>query len=308
MRLTALIGMGVELASVREPQLLLDTGCKFARRIGLARYAVLALLEPGATAYTAFATHGLGLELQARLATAPPPGAIFGAAAQRRHGMQGDPAAAGLASCHPAIDSLLVVPLASPSRHYGWLYLADKLGADRFSAIDEDVLVAVAAQIAIAHENVLLLERLARNLAQIEGDSLARQQMADRLQHSETQLRQLAEHQQRVREDERKRIARDIHDELGQNLLALRIDVALMALPAASPAAGRERVDGVVRQIDSSIRSVRSILNDLRPAVRDGPVSHPAGSAQQYCPACAGKPRANPPAAPRGPAVRQDRR
>ncbi len=44
----------------------------------------------------------------------------------------------------------------------------------------------------------------------------------------EEELRELIEHHEKIREDERKRIAREIHDELGQRLLALRIEVTLL--------------------------------------------------------------------------------
>ena len=112
---------------------------------------------------------------------------------QRLHALGGDPAGAGLAPSHPPIESLLAVPIASLSQSYGWLYLGDKLGADQFSDIDEEVLMAVAAQIAIAYENLILFERIRLNLAQLERDSIERQRMAVQLQQSETQFRQLAE-------------------------------------------------------------------------------------------------------------------
>jgi signal transduction histidine kinase len=80
-------------------------------------------------------------------------------------------------------------------------------------------------------------------------------------------LRKLTANQENVREDERKRIARDIHDELGQNLMVLRLDVSMMAAgPYAMPVT-RERVDAALTQIDLTIKSVRTIMNDLRPAV-----------------------------------------
>jgi signal transduction histidine kinase len=49
------------------------------------------------------------------------------------------------------------------------------------------------------------------------------------LLESREQLRKLALHLEIVKEEERKRIARDIHDELGQNLLALRIDLSMLS-------------------------------------------------------------------------------
>lgn len=84
------------------------------------------------------------------------------------------------------------------------------------------------------------------------------------------QLSRLAAHQEMVREEERQRIAREVHDELGQNLLALRLEIAQLQARAA-PADGRlrQRVDAALENVDSTIRSVRGIMNQLRPAVLD---------------------------------------
>ncbi|MFT5642595.1 MAG: signal transduction histidine kinase [Janthinobacterium sp.] len=87
------------------------------------------------------------------------------------------------------------------------------------------------------------------------------------LQHSRSMLRKLTANQENVREDERKRIARDIHDELGQNLMVLRLDVSMMLVRPASVAIGKARVNAALNQIDMTIKSVRTIMNDLRPAV-----------------------------------------
>src|SRR5690606_8134062 len=51
---------------------------------------------------------------------------------------------------------------------------------------------------------------------------------ADELRQSKQLLQELASHQETIKEKERKRIAREIHDELGQNLLALRIDASML--------------------------------------------------------------------------------
>lgn len=90
------------------------------------------------------------------------------------------------------------------------------------------------------------------------------------LRQSQNELRELTAHQERVKEDERKRIAREIHDDLGQNLLALRIDVSMLdsATAAVHPVLNA-KVRGVLAQIDSTMRSIRAIINDLRPSVLD---------------------------------------
>ncbi|TFW36227.1 histidine kinase [Massilia horti] len=90
------------------------------------------------------------------------------------------------------------------------------------------------------------------------------------LQISNSRLRDLAAHAEEIKESERKRIAREIHDDLGQNLLALRIEVDMLASRTAErhPLLN-SRVRWTLQQIDTTIGSVRQIINDLRPNVLD---------------------------------------
>ena len=90
------------------------------------------------------------------------------------------------------------------------------------------------------------------------------------LELSHEKLRQLAAHADQIKEDERKRIAREIHDDLGQNLLALRIEADILAARTGMRQPRlHARAQATVAQIDSTIRSVRQIINDLRPNVLD---------------------------------------
>ncbi len=90
------------------------------------------------------------------------------------------------------------------------------------------------------------------------------------LQLSNENLRRFSAHAEHIKEFERKRIAREIHDDLGQNLLALRIE-ADMLLSRTSDRHPRlhARARATVNQIDTTIKSVRQIINDLRPNVLD---------------------------------------
>jgi len=104
------------------------------------------------------------------------------------------------------------------------------------------------------------------------ADAMTRElrESQSRLQQSHQKLRGLAAHADQIKEEERKRIAREIHDDLGQNLLALRIDADLLA----GRTRGRHprlyaRAVSTRAQIDSTIKSVRNIINDLRPTVLD---------------------------------------
>lgn len=99
------------------------------------------------------------------------------------------------------------------------------------------------------------------------------QKHKQRLEESEARLRELAAFLQTVREEERTRIARELHDELGQALTALRLDLGWLrgkcsnAEGLGSPAA--ERVGAALGVVEQSIVSLRRISEDLRPAMLD---------------------------------------
>jgi signal transduction histidine kinase len=91
-----------------------------------------------------------------------------------------------------------------------------------------------------------------------------------KLQLSHQKLRLLADHAYQIKELERKRIAREIHDDLGQNLLALRIEAEMLASRTKGTHGHlHERTRATLLQIDTTIKSVRQIINDLRPTVLD---------------------------------------
>ena len=92
----------------------------------------------------------------------------------------------------------------------------------------------------------------------------------EELQQSKLLLRELASYQEHIKEEERKRIAREIHDDLGQSLLALRMDVSMLhARTSAMHPKLNEKASDALNHIDTAIRSVRGIINDLRPPVLD---------------------------------------
>jgi signal transduction histidine kinase len=91
-----------------------------------------------------------------------------------------------------------------------------------------------------------------------------------KLQRLNENLRRLAAHTNNIKEDERRRIAREIHDDLGQNLMALRIEADLLvARTNERHPRLHARAKATLTQIDTTIKSVRQIINDLRPSVLD---------------------------------------
>ena len=96
------------------------------------------------------------------------------------------------------------------------------------------------------------------------------------LRQTADQLRALAAHLQSVREEERTRIARELHDELGQMLISLKIKLRCVAdrLPATSmdgaqalPA--RQQIHALCAHLDDSLNAIRRLVAELRPAILD---------------------------------------
>lgn len=84
------------------------------------------------------------------------------------------------------------------------------------------------------------------------------------------QTHQLALHLQNVKEEERKRIGREIHDELGQQLTAIHMDVAWIdkQIPEEAPLL-KEKLQNIIQLLDGSNQSLRRILSELRPGILD---------------------------------------
>jgi signal transduction histidine kinase len=119
----------------------------------------------------------------------------------------------------------------------------------RLTNHETDLIASLSSQIAIAVANARLYE-----------------QTKDQAE----QLRNLATHVESVREQERTRIAREMHDELGQALTGIKFDVAWINArlsDAQSPLAGR--LAAMSESLDNTIHAVRKISTRLRPDILD---------------------------------------
>jgi len=91
---------------------------------------------------------------------------------------------------------------------------------------------------------------------------------SERLRESEDKLRRLAAHLISIREEERAHIAREIHDELGQVLTGLKMEVGWLAKRLTS-AELIEKTESMGKLIDSTVQTVRKIATGLRPEMLD---------------------------------------
>ncbi len=105
-------------------------------------------------------------------------------------------------------------------------------------------------------------------LQMVINDITQRRREAQEQEHARDTLRRLSQRLVEVREDERRRIARELHDELGQRLTALKMDLASLA-PATRSSKTRERIGAMLEMLDETVTSVRRISADLRPLMLD---------------------------------------
>lgn len=104
-------------------------------------------------------------------------------------------------------------------------------------------------------------------------DITERRQVEEELNRSREELRSLSRHLQSIRENESRRIAREIHDELGQALTALKMDISWISqrLPEAHNEQKRfmEKISSMSKLIDETIQTVQEISAELRTGLLD---------------------------------------
>jgi signal transduction histidine kinase len=100
-------------------------------------------------------------------------------------------------------------------------------------------------------------------------DITERKIQEEKLRNSREQLRNLSAHLDTVREQERTSISREIHDELGQVLTALKMDIFWLGNKYKDHEPVLEKTKSMIKLIDSTIKTVKRISSELRPVVLD---------------------------------------
>jgi diguanylate cyclase (GGDEF)-like protein/PAS domain S-box-containing protein len=193
-RFAALTDLNVQLASEREPRVLFEKVCRSARNLLGAKYSVLAVAGMGTDVIHA----NNGVDVSAD--TAPGPqverGLLGRVAAERRPwrvSSANGPIDAGLPSCYPPARAFLAAPVVSLTQTFGWLCLADKVGAAEFTAEDELILSVLGAQSGRIYENSRLYLEVQHHAAELQVEIDERARAISELESSEERFRELAE-------------------------------------------------------------------------------------------------------------------
>lgn len=103
----------------------------------------------------------------------------------------------------------------------------------------------------------------------IRSDITARKKLDETLRESEKQIRNFAKHLHKVQEEERAHIAREIHDQLGQEFVGIKIGLSEIVKNKAVPRSTVNDVKEMIGTVDNAIQSLRKIATELRPGILD---------------------------------------
>lgn len=107
------------------------------------------------------------------------------------------------------------------------------------------------------------------NVANKRKTELQKKEVYEKLVKSEIEVRNFAKHLNKTLEEEREHIAREIHDELGQQLAGIKMGISFLKKQEGKIKGMDESVDDLLKDIDITIQSLRKIATELRPGILD---------------------------------------
>jgi signal transduction histidine kinase len=173
-RLRRLIETGIALSSELSLTALLRKLVETAAELTGARYGALGVIDHAGTGLEEFITVGLDDETRATIGELPRGRGVLGVlirehAPLRLDDLTQDPRAVGFPPGHPPMRTFLGVPVRLRGTVFGNLYLTEKEGGGEFTEGDEDVVLLLAGQAAVAIENARLYESARRWSRQLES-------------------------------------------------------------------------------------------------------------------------------------------
>lgn len=109
-----------------------------------------------------------------------------------------------------------------------------------------------------------------QRMVMVSRDITQRRQAEQELELSRKQLQHFTEHLEHVLEEERKRISRELHDELGQLLTILKFDISWLRLEGVkSDSEAIAKIDSMMESVNEALASVKRIAKEIRPPQLD---------------------------------------
>jgi signal transduction histidine kinase len=173
-RTRGLVEAGIALTSELSLDALLQRVVEAAADITGARYAALGVIDQSGRELERFVTTGVDAETHAAIGDLPRGRGILGvlirdAKPLRLHDLRNDSRSVGFPLHHPPMSTFLGVPVMLRGVAYGNLYLTEKAGGEDFTAEDEELVLLLASQAAVAVENARLYESATKWSRQLES-------------------------------------------------------------------------------------------------------------------------------------------
>ena len=166
----------------------------------------------------------------------------------------------------PGFDGYAALDIAKKrAPHIPFIFVTGTMGEE----VAIETLKNGATDYVLKHRLARLVPSVHRALREA-GERAERRRAQEQLRESHEQLRALSVYLQHVREEERTRIAREVHDELGQALTSCKLDLSLLANKLPPNLSGlKEKAKALSAHIDATIQTVRRIATELRPGILD---------------------------------------
>jgi PAS domain S-box-containing protein len=155
------------------------------------------------------------------------------------------------------IHSIICTPiLDSAGEVIAYFDIRNKKGAEGFSINDQEMLLMLAPVASIAIQNAIRYQERLVTVAKLET--------------STKQLEDLAASLENAREEERTQIARELHDQLGQSLAAMKFDLSSLTEHLSQKDEDlAQKTKDIIAQLNNLIKMVRRIATQLRPGMLD---------------------------------------
>jgi signal transduction histidine kinase len=234
-RLRELLGAVLALGSDLDAPSMLRRIVEAAVGLVDARYGALGVLDDTGTSLAQFVTVGIDAAAHELIGALPEGHGLLGvlivdAKPLRLPDLREHPDSYGFPPRHPPMRSFLGVPIRVRDQVFGNLYLTDKVTAEAFTDVDEELVVGLAAAAGIAIENARLHTRI----------------------------------QEFALVDERERIARDLHDTVIQRLFATGLSLQRTGRIVRTDADGAvTRIEAAVDDLDLTVKHIRSAIFEL---------------------------------------------
>ncbi|MBA3971153.1 MAG: PAS domain-containing protein [Bacteroidetes bacterium] len=103
----------------------------------------------------------------------------------------------------------------------------------------------------------------------VNWDITKKKNAEEKIRSSEVKIRNFAKHLHHIQEEERAHLAREIHDELGQELVGIKIGLSALVKNQNASEVVSEEIKTMMNTVDGTIQSLRKIATELRPGILD---------------------------------------